>query len=86
MCFMCSLRPAGSTPCLLPTSPRDDAVGTVFGAEPSNCTGGTFARVDARFTGAPNIDSAEKTLGAVLWGTKSPYPHQDRVIAGICER
>jgi hypothetical protein len=55
MWFICSLRPAGSTPCLLPTPPRGDAVGTVFGAEPSNCTGGTFARVDARFTGAPNI-------------------------------
>ena len=53
MWFICSLRPAGSTPCLLPTPPRGDAVGTVFGAEPSNCTGGTFTRVDARFTGAP---------------------------------
>ena len=53
-----------STPCLLPTPPRGDAVGTVFGAEPSNSTGGTLARVDARFTGAPNVDSAEK--GAVL--------------------
>jgi hypothetical protein len=52
MWFMCSLRPAGSTPCLLPTPPRGDAVGTVFSAEPSNCTGGTCTRVDARFTGA----------------------------------
>ena len=55
MWFICSLQPAGSTPCLLPTSPHGDAVGTVFGAEPSNCTGGTFARVDARFTGAPSL-------------------------------
>jgi hypothetical protein len=53
MWFMCSLRPAGSTPCLHSTPPRGDAVGTVFGAEPSNCTDGTFTRVDARFTGAP---------------------------------
>ena len=52
MWFICSLRPAGSTPCLLPTPPRGDAVGTVCGAEPSNCTDGTFTRVDARFTGA----------------------------------
>jgi hypothetical protein len=42
-----------STPCLLPTSPHGNAVGTVFGAEPSNCTGGTFTRVVTRFTGAP---------------------------------
>jgi len=67
MWFMCSLRPAGSTPCLpfgrlralslskrLPTPPRGDAVGTVCGAEPSNCTDGTFTRADARFTGAPS--------------------------------
>ena len=53
--FICSLRPAGSTPCLLPTPPRGDAVGTVCGAEPSNCTDGTFTRVDARFTGALKI-------------------------------
>ncbi len=46
------LRPAGSTPCLLPTPPRGDAVGTVCGAEPSNCTDGTCTHVDARFTGA----------------------------------
>ena len=45
--FICSLRPAGSTPCLLPTPPRGDAVGTVFGAEPSNCTDGTFTRMCA---------------------------------------
>ena len=56
MWFICSLRPVGSTPCLLPTPPRGDAVGTVFGAEPSNCTGGTFTRVDARFTGAPILE------------------------------
>ena len=37
----------------LSTPPHGDAVGTVFGAEPSNCTGGTCTRVDARFTGAP---------------------------------
>ena len=55
LCGSCSLRPAGSTPCLLPTPPRDDAVGTVFGAEPSNCTGGTLTRVEARFTGAPKF-------------------------------
>src|SRR4051812_26253809 len=54
MWFMCSLRPAGSTPCLLPTPPRGDAVGTVFGAEPSKCTDGTFTRVDVRFAGARN--------------------------------
>ena len=48
------LRPAGSTPRLLPTPPRGDAVGAVFGAEPSNCTGGTSTRVDARFTGVLN--------------------------------
>jgi hypothetical protein len=53
MWFICSLRPAGSIPCLLPTPPRGDAVGTVCGAEPSNCTDGTFTRVDVRFTGAP---------------------------------
>jgi hypothetical protein len=41
----------------LPTPPRGDAVGTVFGAEPSNCTGGTFAHVDARFTGALNVET-----------------------------
>ena len=57
MWFICSLRPTGSTPCLLPTSPRGDAVGTVFGAEPSNCTDGTFTRVDARFAGAPSVKS-----------------------------
>ncbi|WP_207910758.1 hypothetical protein, partial [Chthoniobacter flavus] len=28
-------------------------VGTVFGAEPSNCTGGTLTRVGIPFTGAP---------------------------------
>ena len=55
--FMGSLRPVGSTPCLLPTPPHGDAVGTVFGAEPSNCTDGTFTRVDARFTGAPSVKS-----------------------------
>jgi len=49
------LRPTGSTPCLLSTPPHGDAVGTVCGAEPSNCTDGTFTRVDARFTGAPEI-------------------------------
>src|SRR3954466_8340742 len=54
MWFICSLRPAGSTPCLLPTPPRGDAVGTVFGAEPSKCTDGTFTRVDVRFAGARN--------------------------------
>src|SRR4051812_1461744 len=32
--------------------PRGDAVGTVFGAEPSKCTGGTCTRVDVRFAGA----------------------------------
>lgn len=32
---------SGSTPCLLSTPSHGDAVGTVFGAEPSNCTGGT---------------------------------------------
>ena len=53
LCGSFALRPAGSTPCLLPTPPRGDAVGTVFGAEPSNCTDGTFTRVDARFAGAP---------------------------------
>jgi hypothetical protein len=52
-CGSCVLRPAGSTPCLLSTPPHGDAVGTVFGAEPSNCTGGTLTRVGARFTGAP---------------------------------
>jgi hypothetical protein len=26
-----------------------------FGAEPSNCTGEIFTRVDARFTGAPSL-------------------------------
>ena len=57
MWFIGSLRPAGSTPCLLPTPPRGDAVGTVCGAEPSNCTGGTYTRVDARFTGAPRVKS-----------------------------
>jgi hypothetical protein len=31
-------------PCLLPTPPHGDAVGTVFGAEPSNCTDGTRTR------------------------------------------
>ncbi len=54
MWFIWLLRPAGSTPCLLPTPPRGDAVGTVFGAEPSKCTGGTCTRVDVRFAGARN--------------------------------
>src|SRR5664279_1661951 len=40
------------TPCLLSTPPRGDAVGTVCGAEPSNCTDGTCTRVDVRFAGA----------------------------------
>ena len=44
-----------STACLLPTPPHGDAVGSVFGAEPSNCTGGTLTHVDARFTGAPHM-------------------------------
>jgi hypothetical protein len=57
MWFIGSLRPAGSTPCLLPTPPHGDAVGTVFGAEPSNCTGGTFTRADARFAGAPTPET-----------------------------
>ena len=52
-CGSCSLRPVCSTPCLLSTPSHDDAVGTVFGAEQSNCTGGTLTRVDLRFTGAP---------------------------------
>jgi hypothetical protein len=65
MWFICSLRPAGSTPCLLPTPPRGDAVGTVFGAEPSNCTGGTFTRVDARFTGAPRYVAGPRLVSAV---------------------
>ncbi len=56
--YMFLLRPAGSTPPRMRDSPppprgvpqsRD---GTVCGAEPSNCTDGTFTRVDARFTGA----------------------------------
>jgi hypothetical protein len=51
-----SLRPVDSIPYLLPNPPRGDAVGTVFGAEPSNCIGETFARVDARFTGAPDAE------------------------------
>ena len=55
MWFICSLRPVGSTPCLLSTPPHGDAVGTVFGAEPSNCTDGTLTRVEARFTGAPRF-------------------------------
>ena len=56
-CGSWSLRPDGSTPCLLPTPPRGDAVGTVFGGEQSNSTDGTCTRVDARFTGAPRRDS-----------------------------
>lgn len=55
MWFICSLRPAGSTPCLLPTTPHGVAVGSVFAAEPSNCTGGNFIRVDVRFTGALKV-------------------------------
>ena len=39
----------------LPTPPRGGAVGTVFGAEPSNCTDETLTRVKARFTGAPRF-------------------------------
>jgi len=34
---------------------RRDAVGTVFGAEPSHCTGGTSTRVDASIAGAPTL-------------------------------
>jgi len=34
-----------SIPCLLPNPPRDDAVATVCGAEPSNCPDGTFTRL-----------------------------------------
>jgi hypothetical protein len=50
------LQPEGSTPCLLPTPPRGDAVGTVFGAEPSNCTGGTLTRVDAQLHGRTEFE------------------------------
>jgi hypothetical protein len=71
MWFIGSLRPVGSTPCLLSTPPRGDAVGTVFGAEPSNCTVGTFTRVDARFTGALRIDKAFFSIS-----TLSPHARQ----------
>src|SRR5215210_9533950 len=64
MWFICSLRPAGSTPCLLPTPPRGDAVGTVCGAEPSKCTGGTFTRADVRFAGAPNFGNERNSTTA----------------------
>ena len=65
MWFICSLRPAGSTPCLLPTTPHGVAVGSVFAAEPSNCTGGNFIRVDVRFTGALKVGAVEGGGGKV---------------------
>ena len=74
MWFMCSLRPAGSTPCLLPTPPRGDAVGTVCGAEPSNCTDGTFTRVDARFTGARNYGKVRRRCWWDAGGHGGPRP------------
>lgn len=40
---MKAFRPAGSTPCLLPAPPHGDAVGMVFGAELSICSGGTLS-------------------------------------------
>jgi len=49
---------------LLSTPLRSDAVGTCFGAEPSNCTGGTFTRVGARFTSAPKVVDEEIKKGA----------------------
>jgi hypothetical protein len=83
--FICSLRPVGSTPCLpfdglrasslprrLPTPPRGDAVGTVCGAEPSKCTGGTFTRAGMRFAGArvsgriPRFSRAVLDCGSLL--------------------
>ncbi len=42
---------------LLPTPPHGDAVGTVFGGEQPNSTGGTLTRVDATSTGAPRFAS-----------------------------
>lgn len=84
MWFMCSLRPAGSTPCLLPTPRRGDAVGTVCGAEPSNCTDGTFTRADVRFTGAPNFGNEEgDVLGREQYPEEQYLPSRPRLDSGF---
>ena len=55
LCGSFHLRPACSTPCLLPTPPCSDAVGMVFGGEQPNSADGTLTRLAPSFAGAPRF-------------------------------
>ena len=57
-CGSSSLRPACSIRRLLPTPPRGDAVGAVFGREQFNSTDRTFTCVVASSTGVHDAKSA----------------------------